>query len=151
MEGGGGKRGVGVYEGWSGGGVSEAQLKKVSVIYLGTHSNATTALATVVIPGLTVFEKNGTFVNQQFRIQKFYKAVPAPAGIREDVATLSQLATRVGAGSPASTVEFLWAQLATDIPTFATSTFQNLPATGLLLDSTAWANLPFCEGENLHF
>ncbi len=68
-------------------GLSEAQLKKVSVIYLGTHSNATTALATVVIPGLTVFEKNGTFVNQQFRIQKFYKAVPAPAGIREDVAT----------------------------------------------------------------
>ena len=52
---------------------SPAQLAKVSIVYLGTHQNTTTAPAKVVIPTLTVFEKNGTFVNQQFRIQKFLK------------------------------------------------------------------------------
>jgi NADH-quinone oxidoreductase subunit G len=30
-------------------------------------------------------------------------------------------------------------------------TFANLPATGLLLDATPYAALPFAEGETLHF
>ena len=59
-------------------GLTAAQLAKVSIVYLGTHANATSAAAKVVLPTLTVFEKNGTFVNQQFRIQKFHKAVPGP-------------------------------------------------------------------------
>jgi hypothetical protein len=63
-----------------GAGLTAAQLAKVSVIYLGTQANATSDAAKVVIPTLTVFEKNGTFVNQQFRIQRFAKAVPAARG-----------------------------------------------------------------------
>ncbi|MBP6506995.1 MAG: (2Fe-2S)-binding protein, partial [Opitutaceae bacterium] len=65
-------------------GLSAAQLAKVSVIYLGTHANATSAAAKVVLPTLTVFEKSGTFVNQQFRLQKFSKAIPAVAGTTDD-------------------------------------------------------------------
>ncbi|HYD82452.1 MAG TPA: 2Fe-2S iron-sulfur cluster-binding protein, partial [Opitutus sp.] len=61
-------------------GLTTEQLAKVAVIYLGTHANATSAVARVVFPTLTVFEKSGTFVNQQFRIQKFNKAIPGPAG-----------------------------------------------------------------------
>jgi NADH-quinone oxidoreductase subunit G len=29
--------------------------------------------------------------------------------------------------------------------------YKNIPETGLLLDSTPWAGLPFVEGESLHF
>src|SRR5688572_821227 len=61
-------------------GLSEAQVAKVAVVYLGTQANPTSSIARVVFPTLTVFEKNGTFVNQQFRIQKFVRAVPAVVG-----------------------------------------------------------------------
>ena len=132
-------------------GLTAAQLAKVSVIYLGTHANATSAAAKVVLPTLTVFEKSGTFINQQFRLQKFAQAVPGPAGVPADTATLSALASAAGAGKQGATTEALWGQLAAEIPAFATSTFANLPATGLLLDSTPWAKLPFAEGETLHY
>jgi NADH-quinone oxidoreductase subunit G len=41
--------------------------------------------------------------------------------------------------------------LAAEVPSLATVTYANLPSTGLLLDGTAWAALPFIEGETLHF
>ena len=37
------------------------------------------------------------------------------------------------------------------VPAVATVTFANLPETGLLLDATPYAGLPFAEGESLHF
>jgi NADH-quinone oxidoreductase subunit G len=45
----------------------------------------------------------------------------------------------------------LWKTIAAEIPALGTITFGNLPETGLLLDGSAWAALPFVEGETLHF
>jgi NADH-quinone oxidoreductase subunit G len=132
-------------------GLTTEQLAKVSVIYLGTHRNATSEAAKVVIPALTVFEKSGTFINQQFRIQKFSKAVPGPAGVSDDLVTLSNLLATVGGATISSDLGALWSTLATEVKPLATVTYSNLPASGLLLDSTPWAALPFVEGETLHF
>ncbi len=132
-------------------GLSEAQLKKVAVLYLGTHANATSAAAKVVIPTLTVFEKAGTFINQQFRLQKFAPAVPGPQDVADDLATLSKLVAAAGGPAPAADIDGLWTTLAAEVRHFATVTYQNLPATGLLLDATDFAGLPFPEGETLHF
>jgi len=132
-------------------GLAKAHLAKVSIIYLGTHSNATSEAAQVVIPTLTVFEKSGTFVNQQFRIQKFAQAVPGPAGVADDLVTLAKLHTAVGGAALSADLAPLWALLATEVPALATVTHATLPATGLLLDATPWAALPFGEGETLHF
>jgi NADH-quinone oxidoreductase subunit G len=132
-------------------GLTAAQLAKVSVVYLGTHKNATSDAAKVVIPTLTVFEKSGTLVNQQFRLQKFAKAVPGPAGIADDLVTLATLVGAVTRSTVASDLGSLWAVIAAEVKPLATVTYANLPATGLLLDATPWAALPFCEGETLHF
>jgi NADH-quinone oxidoreductase subunit G len=132
-------------------GLSEAQLKKVAVIYLGTHATATSAAAKVVIPTLTVFEKAGTFINQQFRLQKFAPAVPGTQDVADDLVTLAQLVLAAGGPALASDVDGLWTTLAAEVKHFATVTYQNLPATGLLLDATDFAGLPFPEGETLHF
>ena len=132
-------------------GLSEAQLKKVAVIHLGTHANATSAAAMVVIPTLTVFEKAGTFINQQFRLQKFAPAVPGPQDVADDLVTLSQLVLAAGGPTLAADIDGLWTTLAAEVKHFATITYQNLPATGLLLDATAFAGLTFPEGETLHF
>jgi NADH-quinone oxidoreductase subunit G len=131
-------------------GLTTAQLSQVSIIYLGTHQNATGNAAKVVIPTLTVFEKSGTFVNQQFRLQKFAKSVPGPAGVADDLVTLSNLVSTGGATVSAD-LGALWATIAAEVKPLAAITYANLPPTGLLLDSTPWAGLPFVEGETLHF
>ena len=141
---------VSVGEDLAAAGLTAAQLAKVSVVYLGTHSNATSAAAKVVLPTLSVFEKNGTFVNQQFRIQKFAKAVPGPQGATDDLIVLAKLATAAGA-TAASDMGSVWKLIAAEVPALATMTYANLPETGLLLDATQFLALPFVEGETLHY
>ena len=132
-------------------GLTAAQLAKISVIYLGTHKNATSAAAKVVIPTLTVFEKSGSFVNQQFRLQKFAKAVPGPAGVSDDLVTLAELVAAAGGGVISFDLAQVWQSLAAEVKPLAGLSHAKLPATGQQLDASAWAGLPFCEGETLHF
>src|SRR5882757_5591413 len=101
------------------------------------------------IPTLTVFEKSGTFVNQQFRLQKFAKAVPGPAGINDDLVTLAELVAAAGGGMISFELGVLWTAIAAAVPALATVTYASLSATGLVLDATPWAALPFIEGETL--
>lgn len=132
-------------------GLSAERLKKVSVVYLGTHRNATSEAAKAVLPTLTVFEKSGSFVNQQFRVQKFYAAVPGPAGTANDLALLARLVQRVGGGAQPSNVEEVWSALAAAVPQLAGFTWAQISPTGRTIDASAWAGLPFCEGPSLHF
>jgi NADH-quinone oxidoreductase subunit G len=132
-------------------GLSEAQLSRIAVIYLGTRANPTSSAAKVVIPTLTVFEKAGTFINQQFRLQKFAPAVPGPTGVADYLATLAKLLLAAGGPALAGNVDELWTTLAAEVRLLATVTYQILPATGLLLDSSDFARLPFAEGPTLHY
>ena len=132
-------------------GLTAAQLARVPTIYLGTHANATSASARVVIPTLTVFEKDGTFVNQQFRVQKFARAVPGIAGATDDLLVLAKLVAAVGGPVPGADVGGVWAQIAAEVPALATMNHGDIPDGGLLLDGTPWAALPFPEGPSLHF
>jgi len=147
-------------------GLSADQIAKVSIIYLGTHANATSepasaasrAAAAVVLPTLTVFEKSGSFVNQQFRLQKFAKAVPGPAGVADDLATLCALIAALGGDRSISAgnesfadLAAVWRTIAAEVPALANVTYQTIPDDGLLLDSTPYAALPFVEGETLHY
>jgi NADH-quinone oxidoreductase subunit G len=132
-------------------GLTAAQLAKVSIIYLGTHKNATSDAAKVVIPTLTVFEKSGSFVNQQFRLQKFAKAVPGPADVSDDRITLAELVAAAGGGIIPFDLGLLWETIAAEVKPLAGLSHAKLSAEGQLLDASAWSGLPFCEGETLHF
>jgi len=132
-------------------GLSAAQLARVAIVYLGTHANATSAAARVAIPTLTVFEKSGTFVNQQFRIQRFAKAVPGPAGATDDLVVLARLTAAVGGPSLGGDLASAWAAMAAEVPVLAGVRYDSVPDTGLLLDGSPWAGLPFAEGPSLHY
>ena len=132
-------------------GLTVEQISQVNVVYLGTQANTTSAHAGVVVPTLTVFEKSGSMVNQQFRLQKFAQAVPGLKGATDDLAVLDQLLVAVGGESVGREVNAVWSALTAEIEVLATTTFRTLPSTGLLLDSTPWASLAFPEGETLHF
>jgi len=142
---------VSVGEDLAAAGLTAAQLAKVSVIFLGTHRNATSAAARVVLPGLTVFEKNGSFVNQQFRIQRFAAAVPGPAGATDDFQLLAKLTAAAGGAAPAADLRSLWSLMAAAVPALVTLRHHTIPDTGLLLDGTPWAGLAFAERETLHY
>jgi len=132
-------------------GLSAEQLAKVTIVYLGTHANATSEAAAVVLPGLTVFEKSGTFVNQQFRLQKFHRAVPGVPGARDDLFLLgSLLANATGSQAP-TVVASVWEAMAAEIGPFKGLSFAAIPDTGVLVDGSAFAGLPFVEGKSLHY
>ncbi|MGE9292004.1 MAG: 2Fe-2S iron-sulfur cluster-binding protein [Puniceicoccales bacterium] len=127
-------------------------LKKANVVYLGTHRNATTDLARVLLPTLAVFEKTGSFINQQFRLQKFYQAVPGPAGLLPDVYVLDALLAECAGGTPCRpTMEQIWDYLHENVELLKDVYFNKIPETGLLLDGSAYQGLPFCEGASWHY
>lgn len=133
-------------------GISESQLKKLNIIYLGTHSNPTSEIARIVIPTLMVFEKSGTFINQQFRLQKFVQAVPGPVGIMPDINTLNRIISLLKKeNDTSSSIKLIWRQMQSSIPQFQNLSFETIPDTGVLLDVSTLSNLDFPEGKTLHY
>lgn len=132
-------------------GLSAEQLSKVSIIYAGSHNDATAQKAAVVLAGLSVFEKSGSFINQQFRLQKFVPAVPGPEGVVDDLVVLGTLLANLSGVEAPSTANFVWQMLATAVPVLAGISFAKIPATGVVVDGAAFAGLPFVEKKALHF
>jgi NADH-quinone oxidoreductase subunit G len=132
-------------------GLSSALLAKVAVIYVGAAGNATSHGARVVLPGRTVFEKQGTFINQQFRLQKFVAAIPGRAGSTDDLALLDELIRAAGGESVGGTAGAVWSRLTAEVTALTGLSFEKLSPLGHLLDATPWADLPYVEGPGLHY
>lgn len=133
-------------------GISEAQLKKLNIVYLGTHANNTSEVAGIVIPTLMVFEKSGTFVNQEFRLQKFVQAVPGPAGIMPDINTLNRIISLMKKENDTlSSIKLIWQQMQSSIAQLESLSFEAIPDTGILLDASAFSSIKFQEGKTLHY
>jgi len=133
-------------------GLTAERLAKISIIAVGTRRTATTDIAKILIPALTVFEKRGSFINQQFRLQKFDAAVPGPAQALDGLAILRRLIAGVsGEAAKPAAVDAVWSELAAQVPVLAGITWSSIPAEGRLVDGSAWAREPFVEGETLHF
>lgn len=133
-------------------GLSNAQLKKVDVIYIGQEHCDTSQFSKVEIPLLTVFEKSGTFINQQFRVQKFAQAIPGPKGVLFGLSHLTRLYSiftdeKRYAPSPAA----VWKHMAEEIPEFSSLSYDQIPETGVVVDGARFAALPFVEDGSLHF
>lgn len=132
-------------------GLTAAQLKKINLIYIGTHSCETSDVAKLIIPALTVFEKSGTFVNQQFRLQKFEQAVPGPAGVMPDITTLGKVLSLLeNTDFKGVSYEEIWSAISKTVPQLANVQFGSIPETGSLLDGSSWSHLQFPETKTLH-
>ena len=133
-------------------GLTAKQMKKASVVYMGTSHCDSSQFSKIELPLLTVFEKSGTFVNQQFRVQKFEQAVPGPAGVLFGLSNLTKLHKLLVADSPyAPSPAALWPHMAAEIPEFAGIDFNGLPETGTVVSDERFAHLPFVDGPSLHF
>ena len=134
-------------------GLSDDTLAKVKIIYVGTHANATSQVANVVIPSLMVFEKDGSFINQSFRLQRFKSAVPGPRGIVSDFIVLEKIAASLGdEKSSISNLDAAWQFIAAKVPQIADDLrWSRILEEGVALDPTAFLALDFVESKNLKY
>ena len=134
-------------------GISKDTLAKVNVIYVGSHANQTSEVAKVVLPSLMVFEKDGSFINQSFRIQGFKAAVPGPSAVQPDFTVLEQIAAALAEEeATAITIYTVWERMTANIDQLSDSLrWRTLPEEGVVLDATAFLDLDFVETKNLKY
>ena len=134
-------------------GISQESLAKVSIIYFGSLANLTSKVATVVIPTLTVFEKSGSLVNQNFILQQFLPAIPGPKGVSSDVLMLAKIVEKMtGDTIEPVTLTMIWQELSNTIAEFKSITWQKIgDEQGIQINPRAFLDLPFVESKNLKF
>lgn len=131
-------------------GLEQKQLKAANIIYCGALENNISASAKICIPLRTEFEKNGSWVNRQFRIQKFNMAVQAPENTFADIDFLSFLLSELeGSHFDAPSAEDVRAEMAKSI--VAMKDAVHIPASGLPLDSSQFASVDFPEEDAMHY
>lgn len=133
-------------------GFTRDELRGLEVVYCGTHHNDCSQLAKFEIPLLTVFERSGTFINQQFRVQKFHRAVPGPSGVLTTLTLLSRLTALItNEAAPAAQPGGVWRQMAPLVAAFKNLSWETIPDEGVVVDGSAYRDLPFVEGKSLHY
>ena len=124
------------------------------MIYFGSSKNSTSEQAKVVFPSLSVFEKEGTFVNQNFILQKFKQAILPPMGLMSDCGVLKAILNELDKESNAvamASVDELWGEIAENVELLKSVRWSEIPEEGLALDAEAFANMNFVETENLKY
>ena len=134
-------------------GVSEENLQKVTLVYLGTHENSSSKHADVVLPGLSVFEKSGSFINRSFLLQAFEMSIPGPAGLQCQVNILTSVIEQLAPDEPKlSNFEEIWAfNDKSECPMLETINFSDLKKAPVQIDGSKWSHLKFVEKEALNF
>jgi formate dehydrogenase major subunit len=91
----------------------------------------TAQLADVVLPASAAWaESEGTVTNSERRVQRVRKAVDAPAGARDDLAIIFELANRMGARWGEPDPETVWNEVRSLSPVHAGMSYARLDAEG---------------------
>ena len=133
-------------------GIAPEVLEKVNLVYMGSHVPAFAQQSNVLVPVPTVYERAGSFVNCQWRVQKFAQAIPPAAGVQSDLTAFSQLLDFISSQKGvAPSLSSVWKEMAGAIPALAGMSFDTLSGEGKAVDPGALANLPFVEKAHLHY
>ncbi|MDR1433097.1 MAG: (2Fe-2S)-binding protein [Puniceicoccales bacterium] len=117
-------------------GVSRAIPGDVEIFYVGNEENETARRASVVIPTATVFESTGTFINKDWRLQKFHKAINPPnASIFPPWYIFSLLLNAYfnAEENDLLWLDRVWLEMAKAIPQLVNIDFSNVDSSGILL------------------
>ena len=115
-------------------GVSADQLRAAGhVIYLGTALPVAARTAHVVLPIANVAEEDGTFVNRDRRVQRYFQAKAAPGMARPAWWVLGELLAELEVGGPFGSAAEAFAWLAAEHPSFAGLSYEILGTQGALL------------------
>src|SRR5213595_396598 len=101
-----------------------------ALIYLGTVLPEGARDAAVVLPIANVAEEEGTFVNRDGRVQRYFQAKPAPGMARPAWWVLAQLLTALGRGESLAGPDAAFDRLARSVGPFAGLSYASLGALG---------------------
>ncbi|HYN23122.1 MAG TPA: molybdopterin-dependent oxidoreductase [Thermoanaerobaculia bacterium] len=103
------------------------------LVVIGWADSPLAKAADVALPVATHAEKEGTFVNAEWRVQRFNAAFPAPGQVRTTVEVLSDLLSRFDAKWAGLSPGKVFDRMASEVPAFAGLKWSTLPATGAIL------------------
>jgi NADH-quinone oxidoreductase subunit G len=113
--------------------VQKLRQAKFLVVF-GWADSPLAQAADVVLPVAHHGEKDGTFVNVEWRVQRFARAFPPPGQVRAAVEVLGDLLSRFDAGWANLSPGAVFDKLAGELPAFAGLHWHGLPATGAALN-----------------
>ena len=126
---------------WDPATVERLRRARVLIVF-GWADSPLAQAADVALPVATHAEKDGTFVNVEWRVQRFERAFPAPGQARPAVEALSELLARYDARWANLGAAAVFDRLAAELPAFAGLSWHHLPATGAALDVPAARAFP---------
>lgn len=91
----------------------------------------TAQLADVVLPGVSGYEKDGTYTNLERRVQRVRKALPPLAGGRPDWQVIIDLARRFGYALPYRHPSQIMGEIAAVVPDYAGISYRRIEKAGL--------------------
>src|SRR4051812_7994155 len=111
-----------------------ARLRKAKfLVVFGWADSPLAQAADVALPVAHHGEKDGTFVNVEWRVQRFEKAFPPTGQVRPAVEVLADLLSRFETGWAQLSAATVFDRLAGELPAFAGLSWRRLPATGASL------------------
>lgn len=127
-------------------GFEAKDLKSVNVIYCGTLENETAKSAKICVPLRTEFEKDGLWINRQFRIQRFSKAIEAPQASVLDIEFIAEVLREItNEKFDYPSVALLRKNISKEIP-FLTGC-EDVSSGGKLLDASVFEHIDFPESD----
>jgi NADH-quinone oxidoreductase subunit G len=124
-------------------GAVEALAKSPFVLVVGTHENDTVRRAAhVVLPGLTPYEKDGSYVNVTGRVQRIMPCVRAPGEAWPDWKILGALRHAIEKEPRPKSADDVFQQMAATVPEFAGMTHGRLGPHGLDVRTAGSGSVP---------
>ena len=101
-------------------GASVAALRDLPcLVTMNILPNATTAAASVVLPGAGFAEKRGSMINVKGRLQRLNRAIATPGDAHDDWEILRDLIQALGGGNGLYMIEDLFKAMSTEVREFA--------------------------------
>ena len=119
--------------GWSAAETRQALERVDTLVFSGTNDNATSALATLVLPLAAWVERDGTFTNFLGRVQRFRAAVEPLGEALAAWDLFGRLLGPLGVPPAGARAELWFRELATTVSAFAGLTYQSIGDRGVML------------------
>ena len=103
------------------------------LVVFGWADSPLARAADLALPVNTHAEKDGTFVNVQWRLQRFRRAFPSPGEARPAVEVLAEILSHFDEGWKSLDVETVFQRMAEEIDDLRGLAFDRLPPTGAVL------------------
>ncbi len=115
----------------------DALARAKCVIAIGPNLTDSSAVAAVTLPTSSVAEKDGTFVNCDGRVQRFFRAFAPPRKVHDALDVLRALARALGEDWPARSAAQVFAEVSSFSPELEGLSYEDLLPHGALVRSRA--------------